>query len=369
MFKSVLKSAIVLIMIAVFVMPASIFAQDDDRSLSETLQMLSEDAAKSYLKPVSSAFGADLNAGWFHRAPKAKKLGFDLEVGFVAMGAMYPDDATSFSTSGNFVFNQKEAIGLIMNDPNTTVTYNQLNAAQQAVVDELTTTSTSVGISGATIVGAKDDYITIDFEEKSYNTPYGTVNIPTQDIVLPIAGFKELADAGVMPLMAPQLSLGTVFGTQVTLRYLPSVELDADLGEFSYFGFGIQHNPGLWFPNPLPFDVAASFYTQTLKVGDLFNTTTTAFGVNASKQLGFGFLNITPYAGFMLESANMEVTYDFIVDTPTGPQTTAIKFDLEGENTSRITLGVSIRLLLLNLNADYNIGKYNSFSAGLNVAI
>jgi Family of unknown function (DUF6588) len=122
---------------------------------------------------------------------------------------------------------------------------------------------------------------------------------------------------------------------------------------------------------PLPLDVSAGFFTQTLKIGDIFKTKTTAFGLNASKQFGFDALNITPYAGFMLESSKMEVNYDFIVDR--GPELDPIvqkvEFEIEGENTSRITLGLSIRFLIINLNADYNIGKYNNFSAGITIAI
>ncbi len=44
-------------------------------------------------------------------------------------------------------------------------------------------------------------------------------------------------------------------------------------------------------------------------------------------------------------------------------------FDLEGENKSRITLGLSVKLLIVNVNVDYNIGTYNSYSAGVMIII
>ena len=89
----------------------------------------------------------------------------------------------------------------------------------------------------------------------------------------------------------------------------------------------------------------------------------------AGPYIGRKIWKFTPYAGFMLESSTMEVTYDYIVQSPSGPLTQSVKFEIDGENSSRLTLGVSIRLLFININADYNIGSYNNFSAGLNFAI
>ena len=101
-------------------------------------------------------------------------------------------------------------------------------------------------------------------------------------------------------------------------------------------------------------------------MGTVFETKATAFGINASKQFGFAFLNVTPYAGFMFESSTMTINYAY---STIGPGNTTItdniSFELEGENTTRLTVGLSIRLLVLNINADYNFGKNNSATAGL----
>ncbi len=338
------------------------------QTLEETLNELSADAAASYLKPISSAMGADLNGGWFHRAPEAKKLGLDLEFGFVAMGSFFPSDATNFSINGSFTFSEDEARDLIeATDPDL-----EMNAPLvfDELLDQLTSQSSSVGISGATVIGSEDDLITIAFGGGSYDVGLpDSVELDPTTIVLPIGGYGNLSGANLLPLMTPQFSLGTVFGTQLTIRFLPSVELSSDLGSFNYFGFGLQHNPAAWMEIDLPVDLAASFFSQNIKVGDMFTTKTTAFGVNASKKFGAGLANITPYAGLMFESAKMEVNYDYIIDTPTGPMTQPINFEITGENKSRITLGLSVKLLMLNINADYNIGKYNSFTAGLNIRI
>ncbi|HLF19376.1 MAG TPA: DUF6588 family protein, partial [Bacteroidota bacterium] len=188
------------------------------------------------------------------------------------------------------------------------------------------------------------------------------VSVPANLVPLGVTGYLE--DIPALPLLAPQLTIGTFFGSQFTFRYLPEVDVE-DFGKMKYFGFGIQHSPGVWFGDILPIDVSASFFTQTLEAGSVFKTTATAFGVNASKRLGWGFLNLTPYAGFMLESSSMTFTYDYFVDTPAGKVPQKIEFELTGENKTRITAGLSIKVLIVNINADYNFSKYNSASVGV----
>jgi len=334
------------------------FAQDE--SLETTLQKLSEDAAKSYISPITSAFGADLNGGWFHKAPSAKIMGLDLEFTIVFMGSFFPDDSKHFVETGQFRFNQDQAKSLVQGQGFT-------SAVEDSLIGLITSQYFNMEISGATIIGSSTDSIQILFPGKTFEVEGQTYTVPSKTVVLPVAGFGDLSDVNILPFFAPQFSIGTIFGTQATFRFIPSIEINKDLGKFKYFGFGIQHNPGIWFANPLPVNVAASFFTQTLEIGSLFKTTTRSFGINASKSFGAGPIKITPYAGFMLKKATMTVTYDYVVTTPDNPtgEVKHISFDLEGENKSRITIGAALRLLMLNINADYNIGKYNSITAGI----
>ncbi len=348
---------------------SSALAQNEAPTLEQTLQSLSQSAAQSYLDPISSAYGSDLNAGWFHRAPKPKKFGFDLEVGFVGMGTFFDDSNKDFSTSGSFRFRRDQAKAMTDN-------LNLDTDIQNALINEIISNDYNVDISGATVIGDTVNFITVNFtgQDISFTDPNTgqdtTLTVGESQTVLPIAGFNKLANIKALPLMAPQFSIGTIFGTQATFRYLPKTRLDDDLGDFTYFGFGIQHNPAAWLPVSLPVDIAASFYTQNLKIGDLFETTATAYGINVSKEIGWAGLNITPYGGYMLESSKMHVTYEMQYDMPDGNiGTIPIDFEMTGENTNRITAGLSVRFLLININADYNWGKYNSVSAGITIRI
>ena len=367
---------------AMFTLAAFLFAvtstasaqNQNGEDLEEFLEGLSMDAATKYVAPIVSAFGSNLNGGWFHKAPSSKIFGLNIEVGVVGMGTFYPKDEEylSFNTSGNFQFDEGQAADIVVGitlDPTLEPFRDDI---EHDLIEAITGREIYVGISGATVIGDPEDKIEIEYggEDIVIDNPlFGlpgepatiTLPVPSDVITLPIGGFEEITKLSFLPLLAPQLSVGTVFGTRATFRYLPSITIDEDLGKFKYFGFGIQHNPGVLLPTPLPVDVAVGFFTQTMEVGTLFKAKTTAFGLNASKKLGLGPINVTPYAGFMLEKSTIEVSYSFMVDD----EPYDVFFELEGENKSRLTFGLSVRLLMLNFNADYNIGKYNSVTVGV----
>lgn len=348
-----------------FVLPLSpVLAQDETNDdLEATLGNLARDAAKAYIAPIVSGFGADLNSGWFHRAPWATTFGFDLEFGLVAMGAIMEDTHRSFMLEGNFHFTDAMASELAQQAaPSNPGAWNDIKNA--ILAQEFTVT-----FSGPTIVGSNKDSLLISFPGKTIDVNGTPTTLPSYASGLPVRGLLE--EARFVPLGTPQLSLGTFLGTQFTFRYLPEVQIDEKIGKFKYFGFGIQHNPMVWFggEDALPFEVAAAFFTQNLKVGSLMDASATAFGVNASIRLGWGFLNLTPYAGFLLESAKMKWAYDYTVDTPSGQTQERIEFEAEGENSSRIVLGASIKILLVNVNVDLNLAKYRTLSAGVMIVI
>jgi hypothetical protein len=353
---------------------SSVFAQDEGGDLEETLKKLSESAAKGYVGPIVSAFGSNLNGGWFHKTPAPKIFGLNIEFGLVGMGTLIPDeqDFRYFSTSGSFRFDSEQAAELF--DPTGN------SAIDDAIINLIISRDFNVSISGATIIGASDDYITIILEETEIPIP--DPNNPGENmvvggpVVLDFGGLGDfLANVPFIPFAAPQASVGTILGTQAVFRYIPEVEIPLiditeDIGKFSWFGWGIQHNPAVFFPTPLPLDISLCFFKQTLKLGNVFEANTTAYGLTVSKRLGIGLFNITPYAGYLIEKSNLHFSYDFTLDEGLPiEQTFDVDFELEGENKSRITLGVGIKLLMFNINADYNIGNYNSITVGVMIGL
>jgi hypothetical protein len=358
-----MKHFLLLSLCCLLMVSASAYSQ----SLDSTLQKMAGSAVKGYVGPIVSGFGADLNGGWFHRAPTAELYGFDFELGVVAMGTLFSDANKTIpaGVGGQFSFNAAQSAQIASTIPN----YNSFPANYQlAIRNKISNTVFTVDLTGPTIIGPKTDTVKVNFHAQpiTVNTPGGTqtYQLGATSINTGVTGLLD--NVKTVPLAAPQLSIGTLVGTQLTFRYLPNVKLNSDIGELKYFGFGIQHNPGVWFPNPLPLDVCASFFTQTLDVGSVLTTKATAFGVNASKRFGPGALNITPYAGFMLESSTMTFNYTSNLTTPGGgTQQVTVNLPLKGDNKSRLTLGLSLKILFLNINADYNISTYNSFTGGV----
>jgi hypothetical protein len=338
---------------------------EEDSGLEETLGKLAQDAARSYISPVVSGFGADLNSGWFHRAPWATMFGFDLEFGFVAMGTIMNDTHRRFISDGAFRFTNSQA------DQLAAQAVNQGGApqTQAAIRDAILSQEFGVNFSGPTIVGSKTDSLQIAFPGKVIPVNGSTYSLPSKQFTLPVTGLLE--NANFVPLASFQATVGTLLGSQFTFRYFPEIQISEEIGKFKYFGFGVQHNPMVWFggEDALPFEIAAAFFTQKMKIGSIMDATATTYGVNASIRLGWGFLNLTPYAGFMLESSTLKWTYDYQIDTPTGPSAERIEFEAKGENSSRIILGASIKILLVNVNLDMNLGKYKTLSAGVMIVI
>jgi hypothetical protein len=333
----------------------NLFPQND---LQTTLQKLSKDAATSYVGPAVSAFGADLNSGWVHRVPKATIFGINIEFGVVAMGTFFSNNNKTFSTSGTFRFTRAQATQLVQG----------VNASQQVkndLINQIIQQDISVGISGPTIVGAKSDSVKIAYQGATMSSGGQNYTLPGRNIALPVTGYLE--NLHVFPLFAPQLTIGTFYGSSVSLRYIPAINVNKKLGDFSYFGIGVQHNPAAWLPFPLPLDVSIGLFTQTMKLGTTFKSSATTFGIFGSKTFGTGAFNVAPYGGFSYESSSADVSYDFLIETtvPGETSTQHITFNLVGENSARITLGAAFKLGFLSLNVDYNIAKYNVVSAGL----
>jgi hypothetical protein len=342
-------------------------------SLEETLETLSADAAAAYVAPISSAFGANLNSGWFRTAPSADRIGFNLDLGMVLMGSFFPKDANHFAVEGRFRLSESEA-GFLLDEYEAQQGFALPQAVRDVLTEQITGQYSDVGISGATVVGSSSDSLTIAYPGAVYQAFDQDYTVPATAIKLPVAGFDNLADMPLLPLTVPQFSLGTVFGTQLTLRLLPEVELSPELGNYSYSGFGIQHNPAVWMKHELPVDLALSYFTQTMEVGTLFSCKASAFGITASKRWGWRMLNLTPYAGLLLESAEMEVDYLLQVPVPAsslypdGVYTEPIHIVLESANSSRLVLGCNLRLGIVNWNLDYNVAEYSGFSTGVSLA-
>lgn len=333
------------------------FAQtSSDGDFNNTIKSLSKDAATGYVGPAINSFGSNLNTGWVTKAPSPTKFSFSLELKVIAMGSVIDDAVRTFTSTGIFRFTDSQADQLVQNIP---IPSDRADIKKQILNREFT-----VGISGPTIVGSGDQKVNVTFNGQSFtSTSSGiTYNIPTQNIDLGVKGY--LNNLSLFPTAAIQLNLGTFLGTNFAVRWFPKVNIK-NLGDFTYWGFGAMHNPAVWFNDQFPIDFAVGGFYQDLKVGTVFETKASMFGLYVSKTLG-AIIAFTPYIGLTTEKSTTTIDYNFNYTDGNGVlQQTNVHFDMNGANSTGFTVGAAFKLAVLNLNIDYKFANIKTASAGL----
>ncbi len=163
-------------------------------------------------------------------------------------------------------------------------------------------------------------------------------------------GFSRPRLLFCVPFIAPEGSIGGLFGFKATLRWFPEINL-SDYGKTKYFGYGLQWSPNEGLMPTFPVDVLIGFFSQELDVGSLIDSSANTYFLGISKD----FTLLTLYGGFAIEDSKMTVSY---IQEDTG---LAVTFDAKAEQKNRFTIGA--KLLFFNLEMGY--GKMATYSAGL----
>jgi len=251
-----------------------------------------------YMQPLADAFGANLNSGFYHGA-RLNTFGLHIYIGVETMAAIIADDQKTF----------------------TAKTEDPFSPAQSA--------------EAPTIFGSGEGAAVTGTGGTVFNFPGGL-------------------DIKKLPLAVPQVSVGSILGTEATIRFAKA-KIDDNIGEVKLFGIGAQHSLSQYFKNS-PIDLAAGFMIQKFEVGNIVEANTKYFGLQGS----FSRSILTFYSSIGFESANLDISYDY----ESGSGTENISFDLEAKNPARFTAGVALNLLVLKLHADYNFGSQNVIALG-----
>ncbi|MCS6808296.1 MAG: hypothetical protein RML40_06730 [Bacteroidota bacterium] len=353
-------------------------------NIQTNLQQLIERSARAYIQPLAEGFTMNINGGWFHEAPPARTAALMVDVGVVGMFASVPVNQ-SFRVTGEYSLTPEQARRMLSRADG----YNLLpQSAQNDIVRAVVARSLPVEITGPTAIGDKNTNVRIGLTaneaQRTFTTTVAgrniTVVLPANEsVMLDVRGLLDTRDYlfNAVPFATPQLTVGTIMGTRGVIRYVPNLANWVGLGplgEIQMFGWGVQHNPLTWFANDanaLPINVALNYYTQSYTLTKAVRAQGTAYGVSASWTLGGSVFAITPYAGYILESASLNIDYEYQPRTATGEVAldvdgrpiapVPIKFAVVGENTSRAIVGVSARILyLVDVGIEMNIG--NRFS-------
>lgn len=286
----------------ILLFPLSVYSQEI--TFSDFLGSYTGDNARGYTQPLTDALAASMNSGLNHRI-KAKRLGFEMYIDFIGTFAFIPSSSRSFTAIPEGDFEPK--------------------------------TPTEV----PTIVGDAENVILI-------NEDNGT------GYVFP-AGYN----VGSIPLVYPQLTIGSVFGTQFVFRYFYSNI--TDVGTLKYSNYGLNHNIKHWIPGKLPVDLAVGFHyhnytaTDSLKGKGFIITAKTSYDISI----------FTFYGGLAYESSSAKYEY---INTE-GGVSDPVSFESNASNNIRFTVGFLMHAGPFNLFADYSIAKQSVLSFGFGFAI
>jgi hypothetical protein len=343
------KGVLAFIVVLSFVGSAS--AQD----LSGILSKVGSQYAQGYLTPAANAFGVDLNSGLFHSAGMSGILPFGLHlyVGVQVPAAIVPSSDQTFSMSYLDTVTFQRSIGSSTFDIQVPATFT-VNNAPTVFGDKNTTGQATFNVQ-------KDTTITMSGVSRTFALD-SSATIPT------IPGWTKLS---IAPLPIPQVGVGSIFGTDILIRYLPKIKI-MNYGSVQLFGFGVRHSLSQYIPL-IPVDIAVQLGWQNFSIYDssganVLKESAFAANVEVSKTLAI----VTVYAGLQAESSSMDVNYSFTPPSTNfnpSPQAIPIAFHVKGKNNFRALVGLDFGLGPLNINADYNIGAINAVNLGIGLSI
>lgn len=267
--------------------------------IEDRFGFFTESEITEYARPFGTTLGMAFNSGSYHTADVADFFGFSIS--FRAMYIFIPDDDLTFT-------------------PNLPQGY----STEQK-------TATIYGNEGA-----------------AYYGPQGFIVYPQ--------GIGETSIPAVLPQIA-----GSFMGTEVMLRYLPSISLGSGDEELSMFGIGLKHSVSRYIPL-IPVDIAVQFLYNSLEITGIMDITAIALNAHASKTFGL----FTLYGGLQYESSTFDLEYQF-TNPSNLPSVQAgdVKVSIDGDNNFRGTLGGTVKLAVLALNIDYSLGVQSVLSGGL----
>lgn len=319
----------------------SAFAQDD---LDQLLRESVDDGGKlihAYVSPLMKSVSLGLNQGWYNTAETHKVAGVDLTVTVNAMTIPKSD-----------LFFNVDELGLEVIELDGTSSDYPL-------------APTLVGPDRSPVFSYTDD----EGLKQTFTGPGG-------------ADLEGEIGMNVVPLPMAHLGFGLPKGTDLKLRFTPSIDLGDD-SSLKIFGIGVMHNVKQWIPGikMLPFDLSGFVGYTKFKMEAYFNPEDSPdqrglFEMNATTIQGLiskKFSVITFYGGvgYNIAKSNlaMKGSYDINEDeqiSQNEKDPLDLKFAASGFRT---TAGFRLKLAVLTLHADYTLQKYKCLTVGLGISV
>ena len=312
-------------------------AQDFTREMSKFIG----ENARSFVEPVADGFMGDLNAG---AMAVSGEVAWEVGARLVLVGVPVRDDQKDFLSSAfnetvEFQYNGLPFLGDLEIPP--------------AVLP------TAVGLSRTVTFSGHLKHI------RPKGLPYvpGQYDFISQDASATIGGSD---DVPLIPMFAPQVEVGSPWGTEFVLHFLPATRLGS-VGQIAVVGFGLSHEIGQYFSFPITIGVQVSYGSVRMKGTDSdvdfdIDASGYAFQLQAEKLWGMGIFKAGPFAVVGVESSEASISYAF-ADPYLGKQTLSFADGLQG----RLTFGGQFRASPFSVNGGYSVWPINGFEASIGV--
>lgn len=240
--------------------------------------------AKGFLQPLANTLTSTFNTGQAHKT--SIDDGLHVYIGAVAFTTFVFDDKLKYFTG---------------------TTDRNFSPEQSAQVSTIVGPSKAVSVNGT--------------NGTSYTFPAGL-------------GLKYFTVA------VPQLTIGNIFGTELTGRFI-AIDLGGDFGKLSLLGGGLRHDLGQYFiPSDSKFIISAEYAYQQFKAGNYVSLTTHKAGIYAGQQ--GKIFNYFAYAGY--QNGAMNIRYNDSVDA------SPVNIDLTNKNPLLLGIGAGAKLWILRLH-------------------
>jgi hypothetical protein len=258
---------------------------------------------KGYLQPLEEGFGSLLNTGAF-RSAHIPRSGFNINLEVKTMALKFNDSDRTFTAT-----------------------------TEEGFYPE-------VQVEAPTVIG-------------------GTAAVEVPGTGGTTAALPGGLDIKSMAMAAPQLTIGSIMGTQAVLRFFSLNSGDTEIGDVKLFGLGARHSISQYLPN-FPIDLAAGLLWQHFKMGSkLIDANALTAGVQASRR----FSLLEPYAGLSLDRFSMKTEYTSKEAEPP----TKFKVDFDPKTTGRFTAGLGLNLLVVHLQGEIDLSSRTSYLLGLSL--
>ncbi len=242
-----------------------------------------------------------------------------------------------------------------------------------------------------------DPLLTLAFTQLSAEQQTLILNTITslpQSFPLPTGGNISQVYAGV-----PQLEIGSLFGTELLLRFIPPVQLDKNIGNFSFFGIGLKHSISQYIEDS-PLDIAIQGVYQITNIEQIVGVTKAELNADANiynmnlqfskkiKNITSWFGDLEVFGGYSFEQFNIESSYTYTLPV-TLQKELGLMTDINGEivadpangfpgdNQPQVSkgaiedtnhkgiLGIAKSIGPVTIAIDYSISNFNLFSLGI----